>query len=123
VEQGFNWDCLAQHRFEPLYLVVFRSVRRLDADYALLREHDDRAYAAARRIGGLLRYFKGELGDDRACLSFCLWESRELAVVAAASGEHRAAADTVAQAYESYRLERYRVANTGGRLVFRPVAG
>jgi hypothetical protein len=123
VEDGFDWASLATHDFQPLYLVVFRSVRRPDADYALLKEHDDRAYAAARRIGGLLRYFRGELGDDRACLSFCLWESRELAVKAADAVEHRAAAEIVTQAYESYRLERYRVANTGGELAFYPVVG
>ena len=33
IEQGFNWfSCLGDARFEGLYLVVFRSVRRAAAD-------------------------------------------------------------------------------------------
>ncbi len=123
VEYGFDWTSLASHDFEALYLVVFRSVRRPDADHALLKEHDDRAYATARRTGGLLRYFRGELGEDRTCLSFCLWESREEARRAAEAGEHRAAAEIVGEAYESYRLERYRLTNAGGKLVFSTLDG
>src|SRR5215204_7659156 len=37
IEEGFNWSsCLGDARFEGLYLVVFRSVRRAAADLALL---------------------------------------------------------------------------------------
>ncbi|MCD6054051.1 MAG: protein PB2B2 [Rubrobacteraceae bacterium] len=83
IEQGFNWfSCLGDARFEGLYLVVFRSVRRAAADLALLEEHDDQAYAAALEAGGLLRYFKGEVNGRRECLSFCLWERREQALSA-----------------------------------------
>ena len=81
VEDGFDWRArLESLRFDRLYLVVFRSIRRQDADLKLLKEHDDRAYEAALAAGGLLRYFKGEMNERRECLSFCLWERKEQAV-------------------------------------------
>jgi hypothetical protein len=124
IEEGFNWSsCLGDARFEGLYLVVFRSVRRAAADLALLTEHDDQAYAAALEAGGLLRYFKGEVNGRRECLSFCLWESREQAVAASGSASHRRAAQLSAEMYLSYVLERYDLVKKGGRLVFRPLEG
>jgi hypothetical protein len=121
IEEGFNWSlCLDDARFEELYLVVFRSVRRPAADLDLLKEHDDRAYEEAVEAGGLLRYFKGEVNGRGECLSFCLWESRERAVTASASASHRKAARTTAQIYESYTVERYELARgEAGDVVFR----
>ena len=113
VQQAFNWSsCLTGIPFDRLYLVVFRSVRRAAADLDLLREHDDRAYAAACSEGGLLYYFKGEMNEQRECLSFCLWESREQAQRASGGASHAAATRLTAQMYESYSLERYDVVKT-----------
>src|SRR5215210_21297 len=124
IEEGFDWSsCLDGARFDRLYLVVFRSVRRATADLALLKEHDDRAYAAALEAGGLLRYFKGEMNERRECLSFCLWESREQAVAASAGTSHQTAAQLSAEMYESYVLERYDLVKREGRLVFRRLEG
>jgi hypothetical protein len=124
IEEGFNWSsCLSDARFEGLYLVVFRSVRRAAADLALLTEHDDQAYGAALEAGGLLRYFKSEVNGRRECLSFCLWESREQALAASGCATHRRAAQLSAEMYESYELERYDLVKTGGSLVFRPLEG
>ena len=47
IQDGFDWSCLSGRASGQLYLVVFRSVRRPDADLILLREHDDRAYEEA----------------------------------------------------------------------------
>ena len=90
--------------FDRLYLVVFRSVRRPDADLVLLREHDDRAYEEALRSGGLLRYFKGHANERGECLSFCLWETRDQAREAAGAASHQSAADITARMYLSYML-------------------
>jgi hypothetical protein len=121
IEEGFNWSlCLDDARFEELYLVVFRSVRRPRADMRLLKEHDDRTYEGAVEAGGLLRYFKGEMNGRRECLSFCLWESMERAVMASGGSSHRAAARITAQMYESYILERYELSKgEAGDVVFR----
>ncbi len=126
IEEGFDWSCrLGGARFERLYLVVFRSVRRASADLQLLKEHDDRAYETALRAGGLLRYFKGEADERRECLSFCLWESSEQAVAASGGASHRAAARLTGEMYESYDLERYVLTQMhsakGTRIRFEPV--
>jgi len=110
IEVGFNWsDCLGRVPFGNLYLVVFRSVRRADADPDLLRRYDDLAFTEAWDTGGLFHYFKGELNERRECLSFCLWESREQAVAAASGMKHDKAASITPQMYDSYVLERYQV--------------
>ena len=121
IEQGFDWPVIAGHDFDSLYLVVFRSVRRPDADLDLLRWFDDLAYAEALRCGGLLRYFKGDADVRGHCLSFCLWESREAALRAAGGKKHEQAASITAKMYVSYDLERYELTtgNVGGRPIFR----
>ena len=121
IEQGFDWPAIADHDFDQLYLVVFRSVRRPDADLDLLRWFDDLAYAEALASGGLLRYFKGDADGRGHCLSFCLWESRETALNAAGGKKHAQAAGITARMYLSYDLERYELTpgDAGGRPDFR----
>jgi hypothetical protein len=121
IQTGFDWSPLSGCAFDELYLVVFRSVRRPDADPVLLREHDDRAYEAALRSGGLLKYFKGHANDRNECLSFCLWETREQAREAAGAASHRSAAGITAHMYLSYALDRYRLRRTGKDLTFERV--
>ena len=127
IQKGFNWSSwLGDAHFEQLYLVVFRSVLRAEADRELLREHDERAHAEALQAGGLLFYYRGVMNERRECLSFCLWESREQARRASSSPLHRAAMGIAAEMYESFSLERYDLVKVGGingRLVFRPLAG
>jgi hypothetical protein len=120
IEQGFDWSPLDRVPFQQLYLVVFRSARREDADVDLLREHDDRAYEEAQRSGGLLLYFKGTPNERRECLSFCLWETREQAVRAAAGSSHGRAAEISYRTYERYDLDRYDVLKGDEGLLFRP---
>ena len=92
---------------------MFRSVRRQGADGELLTEFDDRAHAEARRAGGLLFYFKGEPDANRACLSLCLWETRDAARAAIHLPRHRAAVGLASTMYESFHLERYVVTWAG----------
>src|ERR687889_1641193 len=107
IEDGFDWSSLSCCLFDRLYLVVFRSVWQPEADLDLLREHDDRAFEEALESGGLLRYFKGEANEQRECLSFCLWETREQAIEAAGAAAHQSAAEISVRMYESYELDRY----------------
>jgi hypothetical protein len=118
IRDGFDWSPLYDCAFDQLYLVVFRSVRRRDADLILLREHDDRAYEEALESGGLLRYFKGHANERGECLSFCLWETRGQARKAAGAAYHSSAAEISAQMYLSYVLDRYWLKKVDGRLVF-----
>jgi hypothetical protein len=121
IEDSFDWSSLSFCDFEQLYLVVFRSLRRPDADLDLLHEHDDRAYEEALASGGLLRYFKGHVNERDECLSFCLWETGEQAREAAASASHHSAASITAQTYLSYTLERYHLKKEEGRLIFEQI--
>ena len=121
IQTGFDWSALYGCSFDQLYLVVFRSVRRPDADLALLREHDDRAYEEALRSGGLLRYFKGHANEQGECLSFCLWETNEQAREAASAASHKSAAEITARMYLSYVLDRYWLKQAGGELVFERI--
>src|SRR5215204_2364592 len=121
IQTAFDWSPLYGCSFDQLYLVVFRSVRRPDADLALLREHDDRAYAEALESGGLLKYFKGHANEKGECISFCLWETREQARQAADAASHRSAVGTTAQMYLSYSLERYWIQKSREELVFEPI--
>jgi hypothetical protein len=119
IQEGFDWaSSLADCPFDQLYLVVFRSVRRQEADLVMLHEQDDLAYEEARESGGLLRYFKGHANERGECLSFCLWETREQARRAADAASHRSAADVSAQMYLSYSLERHWIRKLGEKLVF-----
>jgi hypothetical protein len=121
IEDGFDWSSLSYCHFERLYLVVFRSLRRPEADLDLLYEHDDRAYEEALASGGLLRYFKGNANERGECLSFCLWETREQARLAADAASHRSAAGVSARMYLSYSLDRYWLEKVGEKLVFEPI--
>ncbi len=121
IQNGFDWSPLYGCSFDQLYLVVFRSVRRPEADLVLLREHDDRAYEEALRSGGLLRYFKGHANDRNECLSFCLWETRDQAIEAAGAASHQSAANITAQMYLSYVLDRYWLKRSGEELIFERI--
>jgi hypothetical protein len=121
IQTGFDWSPISGCSFDQLYLVVFRSVRRPDADLDLLREHDDRAYEEALGSGGLLRYFKGHANEQGECLSFCLWESRDQAIAASSAASHRSAANVTARMYISYVLDRYWLKKPGGDLVFERI--
>lgn len=121
IQDGFDWSRLSGCAFDQLYLVVFRSVRRPDADLVLLREHDDRAYGEALESGGLLRYFKGHANGRGECLSFCLWERREQAKKAAGAASHRSAAEISARMYSSYVLDNYWLKKIGEKHVFERI--
>jgi len=114
IEQGFDWaDYLAGFEPASFYLVVFRSIRRPGADGELLTEFDDRAHAEARQAGGLVLYFKGEPDANGACLSLCLWRSRERARTAIHLPRHRAAVALATTMHASFHLERYVVTWAG----------
>uniref|UniRef100_A0A831TEW6 ABM domain-containing protein n=1 Tax=Thermorudis peleae TaxID=1382356 RepID=A0A831TEW6_9BACT len=121
IEEGFNWEeALADLDAGEWYLVVFRSVRRPDANEQALTEFDDQAYAEALMTGGLLCYFAGDLDAQRNCLSFCVWRSREEAQRTALLPRHAAAAQLAPSTYEWFVLDRYMIRKVAGsgRIIF-----
>jgi hypothetical protein len=101
------------------YLVAFRSVRRSGADEERLEAFDEAAHREAARAPGFVHYLKGPAAGDGSCLSFCLWESRAEARVAAGGPAHREAITLLNEMYERYTLEFHRVRRVaGGPLTF-----
>jgi hypothetical protein len=106
VADAFDWTAAGEALGEgEWYMVAFRSVRRADADERMLTEYDDRAHDEASRAAGYIHYFKGPLGPDGTCLSFCIWSSRADARAAAGKPLHAEAAGLVGEMYERYTLE------------------
>jgi hypothetical protein len=122
VADAFDWTAAGEALGSgEWYMVAFRSVRRADADEAMLTAHDDRAHAEASRSAGYVHYFKGPLGSDGTCLSFCIWTSRAEARAAAGRPHHAEAAGLVGAMYERYTLEFLRVQrHADGPLRFEP---
>ena len=59
---------------------------------------------------GFVHYFKGPTQPDGRCMSFCLWDSRAEARVAAGRPAHIQAAALTHETYAEYTLEFHRVA-------------
>ena len=122
IEAGFNWhEAFADVDGGEWYLVVFRSWHRADADHAYLTWLDERASRAASQHPGFLYYFIGTPRADGSCLSFCVWHSRQDAIVAAADPEHREAMANGLPCFAHYRLERYDVIKRHEELTFLPL--
>jgi hypothetical protein len=116
VADAFDWTDVARQLGDgEWYLVVFRSIRRADADEARLTIYDDRAHAEAAGAPGFVHYFKGPAAADSSCLSFCLWTSRAEARAAAGRPDHIEAVALIAEMYELYTLEFLRVTGRSGQ--------
>lgn len=106
-EESFDWpEILRQvsdrHELSyghQMYLVVFRSQRRPDADIDELLRLDDEARIEASVSPGYLHYFRGQADPDGNCVSFCLWESLEDARLASSLPAHQ---EAVTRAREFY---------------------
>jgi hypothetical protein len=119
IDDAITWvDAASVDAAAEWYLVVFRSIRRADVDEAELVRHDDAAHEEAMSAPGFVHYFKGPLTTERACLSFCLWTSREAARSASGMPAHRAAVTFIADAYDHFTLEFYRARKVAGSLAW-----
>jgi hypothetical protein len=122
VARAFDWSDVARQLGDgEWYLVVFRSIRRADANEVRLTAFDDGAHIEAQSAPGFVHYFKGPAASDRSCLSFCLWTSRADARAAAGRPGHIQAVSVIDEMYEVYTLEFLRVTGRAGApLRFEP---
>ena len=125
IEDAITWaDAASVEAVAEWYLVVFRSIRRFDVDEVELVRHDDAAHEEAMSAPGFVHYFKGPLSVERACLSFCLWTSREAARAASGMPAHRAAVAFIGDAYDHFTLEFLRLTGrAGAQIEFAPYDG
>ena len=107
---AFTWAiCAPRVEAGEWYLVAFRSIHRDGADEKVLEEYDLRAAEEAAQAPGFVHYYRGPVTSTRACLSFCIWESRDNARTASRGPRHIEAISIVEQMYESYELEFHRL--------------
>jgi hypothetical protein len=115
VEAAFTWSNVAADiPVGEWYMVVFRSVRRPDTDEDRLDAHDRWAHDEATGSPGFQHYYRGPIGADGACLSFCFWTSRAEARAAAGRPAHALAVAITHETYSTYALEFYRVQRLAG---------
>lgn len=108
--EAFTWSgCAPRIEAGEWYLVAFRSIHREGADEKVLEEYDLRAAEEAAQAPGFVHYYRGPVTSTRACLSFCIWESRDNARTASRGPRHIEAISLVEQMYESYELEFHRL--------------
>ena len=108
--EAFTWSgCAPRIEAGEWYLVAFRSIHREGADEKVLEEYDLRAAEEAAQAPGFVHYYRGPVSSTRACLSFCIWESRDNARTASRGPRHIEAISLVEQMYESYELEFHRL--------------
>jgi hypothetical protein len=117
---------------------VFYSRRRpnLSAEaQAALAHYNHAAFGGAIKHGGLVVYYQGhrlkgitapeldpalDLDFIPDCLSFCIWESRPLAVAGAAIAPHRKAAGMVGRWYTDFALKKLQITiGADGSIVFQ----
>lgn len=121
--EAFTWaGCAPRVEAGEWYLVAFRSIHRKGADERTLEEYDLRAAEEAAQAPGFVHYYRGPVTSTRACLSFCIWESRDNARAASRGARHIEAISLVEQMYESYELEFHRLTRRAGtdKLEFEP---
>ncbi|MGK2851594.1 MAG: hypothetical protein ACSLFN_11875 [Candidatus Limnocylindrales bacterium] len=121
IAQAFDWrDVGRQLGDGEWYLVAFRSIRKPGADEARLTDYDERAHLEAAAAPGYVHYFRGPIGADDTCLSFCLWTSRAEARAAAGRPDHVEAVSLLNEMYAAYTLEFQRVTVLDGAIAFEP---
>jgi hypothetical protein len=115
VDAAFTWPLVVDDMpVGEWYMVAFRSIRRPDVDEARLDAYDEWAHREAARAPGFAHYFKGPVGTDGACMSFCFWTSRAEARAAAGRPAHARAAAITHETYSTYSLEFHRVRRREG---------
>lgn len=88
-----------------MYVVVFRSLVRNDADRDLLRALDEAAHREAVDSGGLIEYIAGS--DHGARASVCIWRSKADAKRAATLPHHLEAVRHAHMFYEWHSIQTY----------------
>ncbi|KAJ9058925.1 hypothetical protein DSO57_1007328 [Entomophthora muscae] len=114
----FNWDQVSQgldlSDEGDWFVVVFRSIRSSAADSDKLYMADKLAHEEAKRSGGLLKYWYGDLNEHRECLATCIWANYQFARMAIVKPHHKLAQSLASTMYDSYLLERLSIQKKRG---------
>lgn len=119
ITEGFDWRAILSEiaRSRELgskqYLVVFRSLRKPEADGELIARLDAAAHEEAMASDALFYYFAGELGEDGRALSWCLWTDGESARRALHGEAHGEAVRRTPEFYDDFSIELFDVYQFG----------
>lgn len=97
------------HPFAPIFLVVFTSQLKADANPShvrRLRDLDEAAFEAASDADGFIDYFAGTANEDGKARSYCLWRTRGAAQIVSNNKSH-VAAQFMVHNYETYDAGRF----------------
>ncbi|GKZ19000.1 hypothetical protein AbraIFM66951_001960 [Aspergillus brasiliensis] len=95
--EGYTWG---KRRDNIFYVVVFRSTLSSEADGEKLHVLDEMSLREAVAGGGLLKYWFGNVDEERRGLATCVWRSREDARNGGSGPWHRRARGAAREMYE-----------------------
>ena len=121
VRESFRWPEIFARKVKvgkEVALYAFRSVPLPNVDTAILAAFDEKALLAAKGAEGFIHY------EPVPHLSYCLWDSTELARRATSATAHREAAAYAVQAYSDWQLLCWEAVQptAGSPVEFTPVA-
>ncbi|KAK5709538.1 hypothetical protein LTR17_019692 [Elasticomyces elasticus] len=114
---SFNWStvfrvlrslCQQQDIVWPkqeFYVVIFRSLRRRDADPEIITKLDQESHREACESGGLLKYWFGDCDGEMRNLATCIWRNQPDAVAGGGGPWHARARAAAREIYERIEFQ------------------
>ncbi|KAK5130747.1 hypothetical protein LTR08_001692 [Meristemomyces frigidus] len=99
---------------KELYVVIFRSQLKPNADRARLGQLDQESHREACQSGGLLKYWFGSCDAEQRNLATCIWRSREDAAAGGRGPWHRLARSAASEMYESITFHTHKLVLEAG---------
>jgi hypothetical protein len=129
VAEAFPWvvtmdraiEAFGLQPFAPIFLVVFTSKLKGDADpddVARLLELDEVAFESASDADGFIDYYAGTVNEDGEARSYCLWRTRGAAQIVSNDKNH-VAAQFMAHNYETFDAGRFLLHRTAEGVWFQ----
>jgi hypothetical protein len=123
IETSFDWEEILSH-FDgtEFYLFEFRSKLRPTANLALIKDLDNKAYEAAKKLN-ILYYFRGTTNQDGYNVSWCLWSELHLAKLASETDEHEGAEIIAFDSYDPFDVIGHKLRKTFEGIRFGKLEG
>jgi hypothetical protein len=129
VTEAFPWvvtidraiEGFGLHPFAPIFLVVFTSKLKGDAnadDVRRLSDLDDAAFTAASGAEGFIDYYPGTVNENGEARSYCMWQTRGAGRIVSNDKSH-VAAQFMVHNYETYDAGRFLLRRTADGVWFR----
>ncbi|KAK5706971.1 hypothetical protein LTR17_021114 [Elasticomyces elasticus] len=123
---SFNWStvfrvlrglCQQQDIVWPkqeFYVVIFRSLRRRDADPDIITKLDQESHREACESGGLLKYWFGDCDGEMRNLATCIWRNQPSAVAGGGGPWHARARAAAREIYKCIEFQTHKLVVEAG---------